>query len=71
MRLKISARNCIKGTIESVDDGIVTSKVKIKIEAPTTITAVVTKEAVRELGLKKGDKAFAIIKSTSVMVGKD
>lgn len=69
--MKISARNCLKGTIESVDDGVVTSKVKIKIETPITITAIITKEAVKELGLKKGDKAFAIVKSTSVMLGKD
>jgi len=69
--LKISARNCLKGTVESVDDGVVTSKVKIKIEAPFTVTAVITKEAVKELGLKKGDNAFAIIKSTSVMLGKE
>jgi molybdopterin-binding protein len=69
--LRISARNCLKGTIESVDDGVVTSKVKINIKTPTTITAVVTKEAVKELGLKKGDNAFAIIKATNVMIGKD
>jgi molybdopterin-binding protein len=69
--LKISARNIYKGTIESVEDGIVTSKVKLRIDAPITITAVVTKEAVADLALKKGEKAYAIIKSTSVIVGKD
>jgi len=70
-QLRISARNCLKGTIVSVDDSAVTSKVKIKIEAPITIMAVVTKEAVKDLELKKGEQAFAIIKSTSVMVGKE
>lgn len=57
--------------MESVEDGVVTSKVKIRIEAPIIVTAVVTKEAVEELALKKGDRAYAIIKSTSVMIGKD
>ena len=67
----MSARNMIKGTVESVKEGAVMANVKIKIEAPDTITAVITKEAVEELGLKKGEKVMAIIKSTEVMVGKE
>lgn len=69
--MKISARNCFRGTVESVEDGVVTSKVKIRLEAPISMTAVVTKEAVKELGLKPGNKAYAIVKATSVMIGKD
>mgnify|MGYP001596480379 CR=1 FL=1 len=69
--MKISARNCFQGTVEDIDEGVVTAKVRVKIESPATITAVITKEAVKELKLKRGDKAYAIIKSTSVMVAKD
>jgi molybdopterin-binding protein len=69
--MKMSARNCFRGTVEGIDEGVVTAKVKIRVESPITITAVITKEAVKELGMKRGDKAYAIIKSTSVMVGKD
>ena len=69
--MKLSARNMIKGTIENVDEGAVMANVKIKIEAPDTITAVITKESVEKLGLKKGEKVTAIIKSTEVMVGKE
>jgi molybdopterin-binding protein len=69
--MKISARNCFEGTVEGIDEGVVTAKVRVRIESPVTITAVVTKEAVKELKLKRGDKAYAIIKSTSVMIGKD
>lgn len=69
--MKMSARNCFRGTLEGIDEGVVTAKVKIRIESPITITAVVTREAVKELEMKRGDKVYAIIKSTSVMVGKD
>jgi len=69
--MKISARNCFQGTVEDIDEGVVTAKIRVKIESPATITAVITKEAVKELKLKRGDKAYAIIKSTSVMVAKD
>lgn len=69
--MKLSARNMIKGTIENVDDGPIMANVKIKIDAPDTITAIITKESVEKLGLKKGEKVTAIIKSTEVMVGKE
>ena len=36
-----------------------------------TITASITNEAVDELKLKKGEKAYAVIKATDVMVGLD
>ncbi len=68
--MKLSARNMIKGTIENVEEGAVMANVKIKIEAPDIITAIITKESVKDLGLKKGEKVTAIIKSTEVMVGK-
>ncbi|WP_455280481.1 TOBE domain-containing protein [[Eubacterium] cellulosolvens] len=69
--LKISARNRLKGIVEDVEKGSVTSKVKIKIDTPITITSVITKEAVEDLELKRGDKVEAIIKSTEVMVSKE
>lgn len=69
--MKISARNCFRGTVENVEDGVITSKVKIKIETPITVTAVITKEAVKDLELKRGEKVIVIIKSTSVMIAKD
>jgi len=69
--LKLSARNHIKGTVESVAEGMIMANVKIKIDTPDTITAIITKEAADDLGIKKGEKVIAIIKSTEVMVGKE
>jgi molybdate transport system regulatory protein len=69
--LKISARNRLKGTVQKVDKGIITAKVKIKIEAPVVVTAIISKEAVEELGVKTGDTIEAVIKATEVMVAKE
>jgi molybdate transport system regulatory protein len=69
--LKISARNKLKGKVEAVDKGIITAKVKIKIEAPALITAIISKEAVEELDVKVGDTIEAVIKATEVMVAKE
>ena len=68
--MEISARNVFEGKIESVEVGAVMANVKIKIESPQLITAIITKESVEKLNLKKGDVASAIIKSTEVMVAK-
>jgi len=69
--LKISARNRLKGTVQKVEKGIITAKVKIKIEAPATITAIISKEAVEELDVKAGDTIEAVIKATEVMIAKE
>ena len=69
--LKLSTRNLLKGKVTEVEKGIITAKVKISIEAPAVITAVITKEAVDELNIKQGDNVFAMIKATSVSVAKE
>ena len=69
-RMKLSARNQLKGKIVSVEKGVITAKVKVEIKVPTTITAVITKEAVDDLGLKVGDEVTAIVKSTEIIIGK-
>lgn len=68
--LKISARNRIKGTIKQVEKGVITAKIKIEIQTPVTITAIISKEATEELNLKLGDKAQAVIKATEVMIAR-
>jgi len=70
-KLKISARNKLKGKVKQVDKGIITAKVKIKIESPVEITAIISKEAVEELDIKIGDAVEAVIKATDVMVAKE
>jgi len=69
--LKISARNQLKGIVQSVEKGIITAKIKIKIEAPVIITAIISKEAVEELDVTPGDTIEAVIKATEVMVAKE
>jgi molybdate transport system regulatory protein len=69
-RLKLSARNQLKGRVISVEKGVITAKVKVEIKVPATITSVITKESVEDLGLKVGDEVEVIVKSTEVMIGK-
>ena len=54
-----------------IKTGGVMASVKIQVEEPGEITALITKESVEKLGLKEGDDATAIIKSTEIIVGKE
>ena len=68
--LKISARNQLKGKVVSIEKDGITAKVKVEIKAPAVVTAVITKEAVEDLGIKVGDEVNAVVKSTEVMIAK-
>ena len=68
--MKLSTRNQIKGEVVEVMKGEVAAKVKIDIGGGNTITSTITVEAVNDLKLKKGDKVTALIKASSVMIGK-
>ena len=64
----MSARNRLRGTVRSVEvDGLL-AQVEILVTEPTRVVAIVTRDAVEELGLAPGAAATAIVKSTSVMV---
>ncbi|MFT3951524.1 MAG: TOBE domain-containing protein [Oscillospiraceae bacterium] len=67
----ISARNQLKGTVVSIEEGAVNAIVSIDIGSGNIVSATVSLGAVRTLGLKPGKTAYAIIKATSVMVGID
>lgn len=69
--MEISARNKMNGKITDIKTGGVMDSVKIQVEEPGEITALITKESVEKLGLKEGDDATAIIKSTEIIVGKE
>lgn len=64
----ISARNRFRATITEVKvDGLM-AQVEMVVSEPVRLVAVVTRDAVEELGLKNGMAATAIVKSTNVMV---
>lgn len=68
--MKLSARNALKGKIESIRKGPVTTSVKVDIGGGNHVTSSITNEAAEELALKVGDDVTAIIKSSDVIIGK-
>jgi len=68
--MKLSARNVLKGKVVSVVLGRTTAHVKIDVGG-AIVTSSITVEAAKELKLKKGDAAMAIIKASDVIVGRE
>lgn len=69
--MKISARNQLKGKVVEIENGAVNAIVKLDIGGGNVISSTISMDSVKELGLKKGSEAYAIVKATSVMIGVD
>lgn len=67
--MKLSARNQFKGRIKNIEAGTVNDVVTLDIGNNNLITAMITTGSVKNLGLKIGDEAFAVIKASEVIIG--
>jgi molybdate transport system regulatory protein len=65
----ISARNLMCGTVRRVIDGPVSAEIDIEVGPGTVLSAVITHESARKLGLKEGSHACAIFKASNVLIG--
>lgn len=68
--MALSARNQLLGTIEEIKFGQIMAHVVVRV-GDNLIESVITRASAESLGLKKGDRVKAIIKSTEVMIQKD
>jgi molybdopterin-binding protein len=66
--MQISARNTLKGTVKKVEPGSVNTEVTLEVAPGVEITAIITKASAEKLGLNAGTTAYAVIKSSDVMV---
>ena len=66
----LSGRNRLRGYVEEVRSDGLLGQVRLRI-GDQTLTAIITGDAIRELKLRRGDDAVAIIKSTEVMIAKE
>ena len=65
---RISARNRFHGIVTDVRIEGLMAQVELVVAEPTRLVAVVTRDAVEEIGLRKGMTTTAIVKSTNVMI---
>jgi molybdate transport system regulatory protein len=65
-----SARNMLKGTVRDIKCGDVNAQVSVDVGENDVLVATITTESVKRLGFAIGLSVCAIIKSSSIIIGK-
>jgi molybdate transport system regulatory protein len=68
MSMRTSARNQFSGTVTRIARGAVNDEVELAVAGGHAIVAIVTHESVDNLGLQLGSEAFALVKSSSIIL---
>lgn len=66
--IETSARNQIWGTVTRCEEGAVNAIVAIQADSGQELTAAITRDSLRGLGLKAGDRACALIKASQIIL---
>ena len=69
--MKISARNILPAIVKTITPGAVDTEVVVELAPGIEMVAIITKHSAEKLGLKRGGKAYAIVKASNVMIGVD
>ena len=68
--MQISARNQLKGKVTNVIEGAVNTEVELELAGGEKVVSIITKNSAESLGVKVGAEMVAIVKASSVMLGK-
>jgi molybdopterin-binding protein len=69
--LRVSSRNVLKGVVKGVVMGAVNSEVTLEIVHQVELVSIITRTSVEELELSEGKEAYAVIKSSDVVIAID
>ena len=66
---RYSARNCLSGTITRITPGVVNAEVVLQLSGSASLAAIITQQSWIDLQLAVGQRASALFKASSVIVG--
>jgi molybdopterin-binding protein len=69
--LKVSSRNVLKGVVTEIVRGAVNCEVTVEIVHRVKLTSVITQVSAEELELAVGEEAYAVIKSTDIVIARE
>ncbi|TFH51045.1 MAG: transporter [Methanothrix sp.] len=69
--MKISARNILKGKVQGMVNGLVSTEVTVRLPGGEEIVSVITGASAQNLKLKEGMEVFVVIKASNVMIATD
>lgn len=67
--IRLSARNQLSGTVKETKPGAVNAEIIVDIGNGDELTAIITMESMKKLGLEKGKPVTALIKASHIIVG--
>src|SRR4030095_8908768 len=68
--MKTSARNALRGVISDITPGAISGEVTLSLAYGVSITAILTRHSIEELGLEVGKPAIALIKASFIVLAK-
>ena len=68
--MQFSSRNQFKGKVKEIKKGPVSTEVILEVTDPATVVASITTGSAEAMDLKTGDEVVALIKASSVIIGK-
>jgi molybdopterin-binding protein len=66
----LSGRNQLRAIVEEIRVSGLLAQVRLRI-GDQRLTSIITRDAVEQLKLRRGDEALAVIKSTEVMIARE
>jgi molybdopterin-binding protein len=69
--VKLSARNVLKGKVKKVVEGAVNAEVTVELPNGVEIVSIITKASARNLELREGKAAYAVVKASNVLIAVD
>lgn len=71
LAMQISARNQIQAVVDSIVFSKVSAQVSLKLKSGNILVSNITKSAVNDLDINKGDEVTAFFKSSNVLISTD
>ncbi|MGK7395451.1 MAG: TOBE domain-containing protein [Candidatus Cyclobacteriaceae bacterium M3_2C_046] len=68
--MKLDIRNVLKGRILELVPGNITTRIKLDLGNGNIITSIISNESVERMRLNVGEEAYAVFKSSEVVLGK-
>jgi len=69
--MKISARNILKGKVQGMVNGLVSTEVTVRLPGGEEIVSVITGASAQNLKLKEGMEVFVVIKASNVIIATE
>lgn len=66
--IRLSARNALRGKVAKVTNAPVSTELAIELAGGSLVHAVITHDALTELGIKPGSDVIAVVKASSVVL---